>query len=83
MPRTKLDRLNEKDKTPNHPVNTKPCKESAIGDDLAPAIVPSIPVNNIPVKGELKKLAGTPFLVDVDSGLVYLEPLILKAMKNS
>lgn len=57
---------------------------SSTGPDLAPAIVPtSIPVTIQPVKEQLKKLAGTPFLVDVNSGLIYLEPTILKALKNN
>lgn len=84
MPRTKLDRLNERDNNPNHPVNKEPSIVGAIGADLAPAKAsPSSRNNSQPVKGELKKLAGTPFVVDVETGLVYLEEKLLKAIKNA
>lgn len=83
MPRSKLDAINELDgKTPN-PRKYPPKQEPAIGADLAPAIDTSIPVTINPVKGQLKKLAGSPFWVDVDSGLVYLDDKILRALKNN
>lgn len=98
MPRCKLERLVDNPTPPRkYPPKQEPTIErasllkevnvtygsSSIGPDLSAAIVPSIPVNNIPVKGQLKKLAGTPFVVDVETGLVYLEEKILKALKNN
>lgn len=93
MPRTKLDKINElSGMTPNprkYPPKQQPtieaiaelCKPTVY--DLSAAIVPSIPVTIIPVKGQLKKLAGTPYWVDVDSGLLYLDEKILRAIKNN
>ena len=83
MPRSKLDRINELDgKTPN-PRKYTPKQQPAIVADLAPAIVTFIPVSNTPSIRATKKLAGTPFVVDVETGLVYLEEKILKALRNN
>lgn len=81
MPRVKLERLVES-KPSTSRKHTSNAEEQPIGSDLAPAIV----TFNHPVTNQLsirKKLAGTPFLVDVDTGLVYLEPTLLKALKNN
>lgn len=84
MPRCKLEKLVDNPSPPRkYPPKSKPAIDAPIGSDLAPAIVPSIPVTIQPVKGELKKLAGTPYWVDVDSGLLYLDEKILKALKNN
>lgn len=85
MPRTRLDRLNKVD---NHiPVNITPEKDAAIealAEHFGAAIVePYLPVNNNLIQDRLKKLAGTNFLIDIETGLVYLDPKILKALKNS
>lgn len=61
--------------------NTSNAEEQPIGSDTQLAIA-ILPVNNISPQ-TLKKLAGTPFVIDVDTGLVYLEPAILKSMKNN
>lgn len=80
MPRVKLDRL--VDSKPSTTRKQSPiAEEPPKGADLAPAIA-TLPVNNH-LTPTLKKLAGTPFLVDVDTGLVYLEPTLLKALKNN
>ncbi len=84
MPRTKLCRMVEKDNKPNHPVNKHFEQEPAIGEVLAPAKEqPSPATFTQPVKGELKKLAGSPFMVDCETGLIYLEEKLLKAIKNA
>lgn len=80
MPRCKLERLVD---NPTPPRKYPPKQGPAIEADLSAAIVPSIPVTIIPVKGQLKKLAGTPYWVDVDSGLLYLDEKILRAIKNN
>lgn len=88
MPRCKLERLVD---NPTPPRKYPPKQGPAIEADLSAAIVPSIPVTNTPLKAAnlaeqvktLKKLAGTPFVVDVETGIVYLEEKILKALKNN
>lgn len=88
MPRCKLERLVD---NPTPPRKYPPKQGPAIEADLSAAIVPSIPVTIIPVKAAnlaeqvktLKKLAGTPYWVDVDSGLLYLDEKILRAIKNN
>lgn len=83
MPRSKLDKINELDgKTPN-PRKYPPKQEPAIVPDLAAAIDTFIPVSNTPIKGVTKKLAGTPYWVDVETGLLYLDEKILRALKNN
>lgn len=89
MPRTRLDRLNKLDTS--IPVNSTPQKGlakdaaiEALADHFSAAIVePHLPVNNSHMKDRLKKLAGTSFLVDVETGVVYLDPVILRALKNN
>lgn len=83
MPRTKLDKMNELSGMTPNPRKYPPKQEPAIVADLAPAIVTFIPVSNTPSIRVTKKLAGTPFVVDVDTGLVYLEEKILKALRNN
>jgi hypothetical protein len=90
MPRSRLDKLNELDgKIPNprkYTPKQQPAVDAPIGADFNPAIDSSIPVNITLDKGALmirKKLAGTPFWIDVETGLVYLDEKILKALKNN
>lgn len=92
MPRCKLEKLVD-NPSPPRKYTRKP--EPAIDHQVAlveeQPIVPdfsaAIETFNLPVitpsTKELKKLAGTPFLVDTETGLIYLEPTILKALKNN
>lgn len=79
MPRVKLDRF-----ITSIPVKSIPSVQDVIQLPIAEPIVADLaPAIDVPVKPTLKRLAGTAFLIDVDTGLVYLEPSILKALKNS